>query len=68
MEEKSRGGRQRTKRRVCPYADSCFDCPMPDCVMPSDKMYNDILTGRFMAELLGHAGGEKEREKEEKKK
>lgn len=25
---------KRNTNRKCPYADSCFECPLPDCKIP----------------------------------
>ncbi len=36
----------------CPWADSCFNCPKPDCVSDGKYFFNEILSDELYAELV----------------
>lgn len=38
--------------KVCPYSDSCFTCPMKDCVIGVRFHVNEILSADDKFELI----------------
>ena len=37
--------RAKISSAVCPYCASCFDCPFPDCIIPSCQIVNLLPDG-----------------------
>lgn len=52
MKAKSNNETGRSTNAACPHAASCFDCPLPDCIMPDGMFLNEILPVDFMKDLF----------------